>query len=440
MPTRLSHPVPPRATMIELRVIGALLEIGDHTDLRAQKAMLTLDEHCFCSMDTREMYEIIKSLFNQQKDFSYVDFISAVPDHLYEFVYRCTEIEFRQCSYLESDIGKLLAYRTYRKQLRILVDAVNDAQEAITPEDSLEVISEKLQAINQTQSTTRKAYLRGYEIIAEEMLTDISPNEADFKIDVPGLPPVPNRSLITIAGQSGHGKTFFGMHLMDKIIDARPGKQSLYFNLEMDERVMIERHATLLGYKGDTKRETVKNAIHMLLPKNVSLISEPMITIDEIETECRLASMRQHIAVIVVDYIGLIRTKTKFESKHIEQSDIAKRLAALSLELDCVVICLIQVNRDIKNRPVGDRCPVPTDAAESMGTVHSSSWWLGVDQPQNDDDADEWRDMFMVQCRKNRGENGTFKTLLRFKGGTFSKWQKPFACYTRPKLVEPPVF
>src|SRR5690606_33454758 len=104
---------------------------------------------------------------------------------------------------------------------------------------------------------------------------------------------------------------------------------------------------------------------------NVSLVSEPLMTIDQIETECRLAALRQPLAVIVVDYLGLIRSKSRSERKDLEQGEIAKRLAALSLELNCIVIALSQVNREFKNRPVGDRCPVISDAAESMGSVHS---------------------------------------------------------------------
>jgi replicative DNA helicase len=195
----------------------------------------------------------------------------------------------------------------------------------------------------------------------------------------------------------------------------------------MHERVMMERHARLLGVPGKDRTEIIRNGIAKLIEKNVSLISEPMITIEEIEIECRIAAMRQPIAVIVVDYLQLIRSKNKSESKHLEQSDIAKRLAALSIELNCVVIDLIQVNRDFKTRVAGDRCPVPQDSAESMGSVHSSSWWLGIDQPQCDSNDPEWQDMFQVQCRKNRGESGMFSLKLQFRNGMFSKWERPFS-------------
>jgi replicative DNA helicase len=137
-----------------------------------------------------------------------------------------------------------------------------------------------------------------------------------------------------------------------------------------------------------------------------------------------------------VDYLGLVGSKSKYDRKDLQQGDIAKRLAALSLELNCVVIALIQVNREFKTRTVGNRCPLTSDAAESMGSVHSSSWWLGIDQPQNDDNSAEYRDLFKVACRKNRGDAGMFEINLTFKNGMFSRYFRAFS----PRSSEPDGF
>lgn len=426
MQPRLNHIDPPHAVELELRTLAALIHIGSPVELHVQKAMLKLDSECFYNFDTRAIFELVLARFTKKESFDFVDFISCVPNELYHLVTEMVGDQYITTAHLEHDCDKLLAYRALRKQVKILVNAVNASSEQPTPEESLEVITEQLQDISKSFSTTRKSYLRTYEIIADEFLAEDYVDNTEINVDIPDMPPVPNRALITIAGRSGHGKTFFGLHLMDKLIDAMPNKQTIYFNLEMDERVMMERHATLLGVKGYSRRERIANGVGLLLPKNVSLVSEPMMTIDEIETECRLASLRQPLAVIVVDYLGLIRSKSRSERKDLEQGDIAKRLAALSLELDCVVIALIQVNREFKNRPVGDRCPVTSDASESMGSVHSSSWWIGIDQPQADSSDPEWQDKFMIACRKNRGDAGLFNLTLKFKYGMFSKWERPF--------------
>ena len=432
---RIKPPVPPHNDDLELRVIAALIQIGE-PNLRVQKAMLQLDVNCFFSMQVRELYEIFKKLFEEQKDFNQIDFMSHIPEHLYQYSLTLFGDSYCTTNLLEADIEKLFEFRIYRKYLKILVDAVNLSLDATTNEESIAVITEHLQKIVHSGSTIRKAYARTYETIADEYLSESCTDSSEIKIDIADLPPVPNRALITIAGRSGHGKTFFALHLMDKIIDSIPDKQSLYFNLEMHERVMLERHAKLLGTKGDTRKEIILNGIPKLLTKNVSVVSEPLITIDEIEIQCRLAALQQPIAVIVVDYLGLIRTKAKSDKKYLDQSDIAQRLAGLSLELDCIVIALIQVNRDFKVRSIVDRCPKPEDSAESMGSVHSSSWWLGINQPQNDCDDPEYKDLFTIHCRKNRGESGLFKLNLKFKDGMFTKYDRPYQQnYVKPKNV-----
>lgn len=431
MRPNIPHVVPPRGHEIEMRTIAALIHLGDPNNLRVQNAMLRLDRDCFTDMDHRILFELVQELFAKGNAFDFVEFISIVPTEQYHLIHEAVKDEYCFVNNLEHDVEKLLAYRSWRKQLKILVDTVNSSMEQTLPEEALVVIRDQLQALSKTNSTNTASIVRTYETIADDFLSEDEGDNSEFVVDIPELPPIPNRALITIAGRSGHGKTFFALYLMDKIIDVHPDKQTLYFNLEMHERIMMERHARLLGIHGDSRREVIKNGISVLMPKNVSLISEPMITIEQIETEARLASLRQPLAVIVVDYLGLVSSKSKYESKHSQQNDISKRLAALSIELDCVVICLIQVNREFKIRPVGDRCPLTTDAAESMGSVHSSSWWIGIDQPQNDDDSGEYQDLFMVACRKNRGDSGQFKLNLKFKYGMFSKYSGPFSSARR---------
>ena len=426
MRTNIPYIVPPTGHEIEMRTLSSLIHLGDPNNLRVQKAMLVLDRECFYNLDHAILFDLLQELFRKGHKFDFVDFITLVPTEQYHLVTQAVKDDYMFPHHLEYDVEKLNAYKLWRKQLRILVDTLNSSMEQTLPEEALGVIREQIQVLSKTNSHANASIVRTYETIADEYLSEQEEENGEFFVNVPGLPAVPNNSLITVAGRSGHGKTFFALYLMDKIIDKFPAKQSLYFNLEMSERVMMERHAKLLGIQGDSRKETIRNGIGKLLPKNVSMISEPMITIDQIETECRLASMKQPLVVIVVDYLGLIRAKTRSERKDLDQSDIAKRLAALSLDLNCVVILLSQVNREFKNRPIGDRCPLTQDAAESMGSVHSSSWWIGIDQPQSDTEDAEWQHMFFVACRKNRGDSGFFKLQLKFQNGMFSKWERPF--------------
>jgi replicative DNA helicase len=414
----------------ETRVLGTLIQLADFKSLAIQQAMISLDEQCFYHIQTRGIYAIIAEYFQNQKPFDYISLTKSIPERLYQFYLQTYEGQYFSPSALLPDVEDLIRFKLLRKQIRVLQSMLRDASSAIMPELALSSITGGVQQLSEA-SSSNTSLLRTYEEICDEILSQTTADNSEIHVAIPRLPPVPNRSLITIAGRSGTGKTFFGLYLMDKLIDAIPDKQSLYFNLEMPDRVMIERHARLLGIRGDSRVDVIRNGAHLLIPKGVSLISVPQITIDQIESESRIASFRKPISVIVVDYLGLIRSKSRYDRNDLQQSDIAKRLAALSLELDCIVICLIQANRDYKNRPVGNRIPFTTDAAESMGSVHSSSWWLGIDRPEIDSQEEEYSGLFQIACRKNRGDAGLFTLDMNFKGGQFYERRLPFSSYVK---------
>lgn len=424
---QINSPILPSSEEIELRFLCALIHLGDPNNNRVQNAMLQVDSDCFHYRDHKVLFKLLEELFIKKEAFAFVDLISLVPEEQSDLVTQAVKDDYMFTNHLEHDLSKLVAYRTLRKQIKIMRQSLNVSFQHALPEDSLEAISESLQAISETVCQGNKSYKRNAKEILDEILTNGIISGEDFLVNIPDLPPVPNEGMITIAGRSGHGKTFFALYLMDKIIEHFSSKQAIYFNLEMRDHILLERLAILNGFKSGSQLETLKRAQENIAAKNLTLVTKSALTIEEIETESRLSAMQQPISVIVVDYLGLIRTRVKHDSNHLQQSDIAKRLASIATDLKCVVLCLIQVNRDIKNRPVSDRCPIPTDSAESMGSVDSSSWWLGINQPQNDlPDDDNFRDVFEVVCRKSRTENTGFRLQLKFKNGTFSKYYRPF--------------
>src|SRR4051812_19724699 len=116
---------PPRAYEIEIRVLSALTYIGDHSNLRIQEAMLKLDNECFGDIFNVGVFETIHELFKLKKDFSTIALLEAIPDNLYLFVNESIRQEYFLDRHLESDIEILLAYRAWRKQLKILTNSIN---------------------------------------------------------------------------------------------------------------------------------------------------------------------------------------------------------------------------------------------------------------------------------------------------------------------------
>ncbi|HAT2038727.1 TPA: DnaB-like helicase C-terminal domain-containing protein [Legionella pneumophila] len=269
--------------------------------------------------------------------------------------------------------------------------------DSITAENALEIIEKQLKELSSVVSGKSKR-TSSYKEIIEEILKGEQKDKTQIAVDIDGLPPIPNYALITIAGRVAVEKNLFVTYLMDKIINATPEKQALYFNLE-----------------------TEQSSLNKSIPKKTSLFINSKLTIEEIETQSRLAYLKEPISVIVVNHIGGIETRDKDTCKDWEQIEIAHRLAALSCTLGCVVIVLVQINDNFDNRPIGERCPMLDDAIDFMGTIQSSSWWLGIDQPQIDTDETKYKNLFQIRCRKTRFCGGLFSLDFHFKGGQFFK-------------------
>ena len=123
--------------------------------------------------------------------------------------------------------------------------------------------------------------------------------------------------------------------------------------------------------------------------------------------------------------MGFVTSKQKYDREDLKISDITQRLTALAMKLKCIVIGLTQVNRDPAKRSKDDRCPYPSDVADSVGSVRSSSLWIGIDRPELYQDDFVSKNLFVAKCRKNRrGDN--FEAYFDFNGGRFKERQKPF--------------
>lgn len=414
----------PMSMELEIRCIGALLNIGDPKKHTIQKAMIDLSDDYFYSPNTRDIYRVIRKQFDNNLQFDAVSISSLVETNRFEFFQHTLRDEYFTSNLLAHDIEQLNNYRILRKQLVILQSALSNAINESIPNIALGIIAENLTALTKTVSNTSSDNKESVINMVDEWF---SKTESDSYIYLPDseFPPVPTQSLITIAGRSGHGKSFLSMYLGDLLINQLPDKQNIYFNLEMNKHIMLTRYAGMLGYTGDSERDLVKNALPELIKKNIYFVNLPMITIEQIETICRTSALKQPLGVVTVDYLQLVKLKNKSESHNLDQSEITKRLAALSIELNCIVIDLIQVNRDFKTRPIGQRVPQVSDSADSMGSVNSATWWLGIDQPQKDGNDLQFKDLFQIACRKNRnGEN--FYIDLEFKNGRFSKRMRSF--------------
>ena len=82
----------------------------------------------------------------------------------------------------------------------------------------------------------------------------------------------------------------------------------------------------------------------------------------KVETVRRLKA-EHGLGLIVVDYLQLMRSSRRTDSRELEISDISRSLKAIAKELDVPVVALSQLNRKVEERK--DNRPMLSDLRES---------------------------------------------------------------------------
>ncbi len=161
--------------------------------------------------------------------------------------------------------------------------------------------------------------------------------------------------LVIIAGRPGMGKS-----VIAKDFAEAAGVPVAYFSLEMSIEELGKRHlsgagnikfeSVRSGRLNDSEWERTIKAGDALPVDTIHLVDSPNITIDELVVEAENLKMTKNIGLVVIDYLQLIRTKSRSESREREVADISRKLKSLARSLEVPVICLAQLNRQVESR------------------------------------------------------------------------------------------
>jgi replicative DNA helicase len=161
---------------------------------------------------------------------------------------------------------------------------------------------------------------------------------------------------------------------------------SVIFSLEMSKSEIVMR---LLSAEAKIKLSEMRSGRMSdddwtRLARRMSEISEaplyiddsPNLTMMEIRAKARRLRQRAELKLIVVDYLQLMTSGKKFESRQVEVSEFSRNLKLLAKELDVPVVAVSQLNRGPEQRT--DKKPMLADLRES-GCLTASTRILRAD-------------------------------------------------------------
>ena len=200
--------------------------------------------------------------------------------------------------------------------------------------------------------------------------------------------------LVIIAARPAMGKTAFVLNVAQNAA-IKAGASVLIFSLEMakaqlgqrllsmESRVEMQKLKTGAIERNDWDR--INMALDSLSRTNIHIDDNSGISILEMKNKCRRLKAEKGLDLIIVDYLQLMQSDGKSDSRQQEISALSRQLKLLAREMDCPVLVLSQLSRAPEQRQ--DHRPILSDLRES-GSIEQDAdivIFLYRDDYYNDD-------------------------------------------------------
>lgn len=312
---------------------------------------------------------------------------------------------------------------------RTLIERCNEILGEVTGEEEdadllLDSAEQKIYDIRQGKSSAEAS--RVGEVIVDKVydrLAKLNSDEREKYLGVPtgfskldsmisGL----NRSdLIIVGARPAMGKTSFALNVARNVA-VNSGRKVLFFSLEMSKEQLAQRvvsmEARIEGVKmrngklEDKDWERLAVATESLSTAPLYLDDKSDITVNEMKARIR----RLHnVECVIVDYLQLMKSGTKTDSRVQEVSEITRNLKLMAKDLEVPVMVLAQLSRGTERGSKSHR-PQLSDLRESGSIEQDADIVLMLfredyyaDGSENEEDMDVKQvDKVEVIVSKNR--------------------------------------
>ncbi len=178
--------------------------------------------------------------------------------------------------------------------------------------------------------------------------------------------------LIIVAARPGLGKSTLALDFA-RSATIKHHLPTIFFSLEMGRSEIAMRllaAESTIGMstlrKGNMEQrdwDKLANIRGQIADAPLYIDDSPNMTLVEIRAKCRRLSQKVGLKMVVIDYLQLMTSGKKVESRQQEVSEFSRALKLLAKELNVPVIALSQLNRGPEQR--ADKKPALSDLRES---------------------------------------------------------------------------
>ncbi|MGA4670654.1 replicative DNA helicase [Propionibacteriaceae bacterium Y1923] len=196
---------------------------------------------------------------------------------------------------------------------------------------------------------------------------------------------------------------------------------TVFFSLEMSRTEIVMRllSAEAQVFLGSIRGGKMNDEDWRRVVAKTPLISEaplfiddsPNLTMMEIRAKARRLKQRHDLKMVVIDYMQLMSSGKKVESRQLEVSEFSRQIKLLAKELDVPVIALSQLNRGPEQR--GDKKPMLSDLRESGSLEQDADMVILLHREDVYDAENRPGEADLVVAKHRNGPTGTITTAFQ---------------------------
>ena len=178
--------------------------------------------------------------------------------------------------------------------------------------------------------------------------------------------------LIIIAGRPSMGKTAFALNLARNIV-SNYNTSLIIFSLEMSRQQIIYRllatesninsNRLKSGKMNQLEWKQLSNAMKQISEFPLYIDDNPNLSILDIRTKLKKLTLNNKNAIVIIDYLQLMKVHLKLDNRVQEISYITRNLKILAKEFQIPIFLLSQLSRNVESRI--NKRPMLSDLRES---------------------------------------------------------------------------
>ena len=222
--------------------------------------------------------------------------------------------------------------------------------------------------------------------------------------------------LLLVAARPAMGKTAFVLNIAHHVAIKEKVPVAI-FSLEMSSEQlvtrlvavdsMVEAKSLKTGEISDSDWMKIVETTDNMANSQLYIDDNSSITVSELRTKCRKLAQTRGLGLIIIDYLQLMSSSQKVESRQLFIAEVSRALKGLAKELNVPVIALSQLNRAVDSRP--DHRPVLADLRES-GAIEQDAdvvMFIYRDDYYNSDTTEKPGVAEIIVAKQRNGATGT---------------------------------